>query len=281
MSISLAMDSSVLPAKVPTFFQDWKAKGRELTLLVIGDCGSGKTTLVNNLLLGKDIVEDPTPSILPTFYSLFQDVIVTIFETSGLENPDAEGDAEYRRELYFLLHRGMVDVIIYCFKATEARMPESFSRTLKWYHSMGLDWKKTVIALTFATSIPISTVDRQAVSFNVADHFNKYLAKLRYDIKQALIERAGVPDKVVEDIQMAPTTGDVEEHLPNEEQWYEPFWYCVLMCLNVALPPTPTNVALQPSTQPKSVPTDGLSVPPANVRNPKGECNLISMRTWL
>ena len=264
-ALSCAMDKVVLPDEVTTFFQDWKARGRNLKILVIGDCYSGKTTLVNNLL-GEEIAQDHAPSILSTFHGMFQGVPVTVYETSGLENPDAENDAGCMNELRALLSGGEVDVIIYCFKATETRMRESLSRTFKVYHSMGLDWRKTVIALTIADALPILNKSRQADSFNKADCFNECMDNWRDEIKRALIEHAGASSEEVKAIQIAPTQDDVGQHLPNDDPWYEPFWLRLLMCLKVAQLPSSTNVAHQLSVQHVTEPTDSepIQTPPAS-----------------
>ena len=96
------MDASVFPPNVPAFFHDWKARTRNLAILVIGDCGSGKTSLINNLL-GEQIAQDDGSAILSTFQSMFQGMPVTVHETSGLENPDFEGDSECKKKLRSLL----------------------------------------------------------------------------------------------------------------------------------------------------------------------------------
>ena len=282
----------MLPAEVTTFFQDWKARRRNFKILVIGDCWSGKTTLVNNLL-GEEIVQGhaPWPSYihgLSTFHGVFQGVPVTVHETSGLENPDAENDAGYMNELRALLSGGEVDVIIYCFKATETRIHISFSHALKAYHSMGLDWRKTVIALTIADALPIPNKSKQADSFNKADYFNERMDNWRDEIKWALTKHGVASSEEVKAIQMRPTQDDVAKHLPNDDPWYEPFWLCLLMCLKVAQLPSSTNVAHQLSVQHVTVPTDSepIQTPPpstndgetiqthTSANNPKNECSL-------
>ena len=91
---------------------------------------------------------------------------VTVHETSGLENPDAEGETEFSEGMRSLLRGGKVDVIIYCLKATETRMRDSLVNSLRRYHNMGLDWRKTVIALPFADYPPIPRQVRQERSYD-------------------------------------------------------------------------------------------------------------------
>ena len=282
----------MLPSEVSTFFQDWKAKGRDFTMLVIGDCGSGKTTLINNLL-GGDIAQEQAPFILTTFHGVFQGVLVTVHETSGLENPSAEGDMEFKEKLSALLRGGKLDVIIYCLKATETRIRNSLVNSLQKYTDMGLDWRKTVIAVTLANSLPISAGEKKATSFTVADLFKRHVNNYTQEIKQAL-KHVGVASDVVEAIQVAPTEDDGSERLPNGEEWFQAFWSCLLNCLKV--PPLPTStkeaqhlnadfesVQTFPASSTggeafQSVPSDTdrepIQTPPTGVGDAQCKCNL-------
>ena len=224
------MASNVFPAEVSTFLQDWKASGRNFSILVIGDCGSGKTTLVNNLL-GEEIAEEESSSTISTYQGQIRNVPVTVHETSGFENADGREEADFENAMRSLLTGGKLDVIVYCFKATETRMRDSMFTALKTYYNMGLNWRKTVIALTFA-NYAIGEVKRQAISISAADQFNKHVTELTSAIKQKLINRVGVPSEVVKGIQVTPTLDVIEEQLPNSADWYKPFWLCVLTCVN-------------------------------------------------
>ena len=216
-----AMDP--FPAKAHSFFQDWKARRRNMKILVIGDCGSGKTALVNNLL-GEEIVQEQAPAILSTFQGMFQGVPVTVHETSGLENPDAEGDTQFKKEMRSLLRGGNVDVIIYCLKATETRMRDSLVNSLRRYHNMGLDWRKTVIALTFADVLPIPRHVRQERSYDPVRYFNERVAEWKQTLAQTLTNRIGLPIGLAREPKVAPTTGDPAEELLNDEKWFGQIW---------------------------------------------------------
>ena len=253
------MDSGSSPAKVSTFFQNWKARRRNFKILVIGDCGSGKTTLVNNLL-GEEIAQDHAPSILSTFHGVFQGVPITVHETSGQENPDAEGNAGYMNELHALLSGGEVDVIIYCFKATETRMRDSLVRSLQRYHSMGLDWRKTVIALTFADVLPIPKSARQNRSYDQARYFDSRVAEWKQMIAQTLTNQICVP---IEGLKLAPVTGDSIEELPNHERWSGPMWSLVLDAIKAA-PSSSLRRNIMPDRQTSSSQPRRTQQPPRN-----------------
>ena len=242
-----------------------KNKGDNFTILVMGDGGSGKSTLVNTLL-GKTITtQDSAPSILSTFHTEVQGVPVTVRETNELENTDAKGDADCTNKMHTLLSGGEVDVIIYCLKFGETRMRGSILKSLNGYHSMWVDWRKMVIALTFADNPPCTAEEKQAASFDMADYFKRRVNDFSSEIKKTL-KRVGVKCDEAEAIQVIPTQDDAETALPNGEQWYEPFWSCLLRCWKVAPLPPSTNSALQPSAQNEMVPTDDglVRTPPAS-----------------
>ena len=220
-----------------------------MKILVIGDCGSGKTALVNNLL-GEEIVQEQAPAILSTFQGMFQGVPVTVHETSGLENPDAEGDSEFKKDMRSLLRGGKVDVIIYCLKATETRMRDSLINSLRRYHNMGLDWRKTVIALTFADVLPIPRHVRQERPYDPARYFNARVAEWKQTLAQTLTNRIGLPIGLARNLKVAPTTGDPAEELLNHEKWFGQMWSNVVDAIKAA-PSTPLqgSIALeQPRT---------------------------------
>ena len=227
-----AMDP--FPAKAHSFFQDCKARRRNIKILVIGDCGSGKTTLVNNLL-GEEIAQElRVTSILSTFQGVFKDVPVTVHETSGLENPDAEGDTEFSEDMRSLLRGGKLDVIIYCLKATETKMRNSLINSLRRYHNMGLDWRKTVIALTFADVLPIPRHVRQARSYDPVRYFNARVAEWKQTLVQTLTNRIGLPIGLARELKVAPTTGDPAEELLNHEKWFRQIWSNVVDAIKAA-----------------------------------------------
>ena len=212
-----------------------------MKILVIGDCGSGKTALVNNLL-GEEIAQEQAPAILSTFQGMFQGVPVTVHETSGLENPDAEGDSEFEEDMRSLLCGGKVDVIIYCLKATETRMRDSLINSLRRYHNMGLDWRKTVIALTFADVLPIPRHVRQERPYDPARYFNERVAEWKQTLTQTLTSRIGVPIGLARELKVAPTTGDPAEELLNHEKWFGQMWSNVVDAINAA-PSAPLQVS--------------------------------------
>ena len=210
-----------------------------MNILVIGDWGSGKTTLVNNLL-GEEIAQEQFPSSnfhhfpVSTFQSVFQGVPVTVHETRGLENLDTERGTELEKYMRSLLREGKVDVVIYCLKAFYTGMHASLINSLQRYTNMGLDWRKTVIALTFADALPITRRVRQDISYDPVRYFNERVAEQKQTLTQTLTNRIGLPIGLARELKVTPTTSYPAEELLNHEKWFGQMWSNVLDAIKAA-----------------------------------------------
>ena len=70
------MTKSFLPENAGAYFEGLRNRGQTLNILVIGEQGSGKTTLVKNLL-GEEIAkEEEDASVISTFKGMVKGVSV-------------------------------------------------------------------------------------------------------------------------------------------------------------------------------------------------------------
>ena len=190
-------------------------------ILVIGETGTGKSTLINNLL-GRDIapvghtLDSETLSVTPHELSV-EGVPVVVYDTPGLD--DTRGDKDEEKHLKImksLLARGKIHLVIYCLKMTETRLRTGLIRTFSEYHKIGVPWEQTVITLTFADKEEDTT---------------SRFAQMQQQVKKALVDRVGVMPSIVERLKICPTAKDPNKALPNERQWYVPFWLDVVEVL--------------------------------------------------
>ena len=218
------MSGSCLPQNVLGYFNELRNTGRSLSILVIGEQGSGKTSLINNLL-GEEIAkeEDDTPAI-STFKGMLHGVSVTVYEASSLSVEDEQG----RRQVQELVHSGSITFILYCFKMSETRMRQSLTDTFKVFNSAGVNWSKTVIALTFADSVPVPKAMRRDPNFNMKQHFFMRVKEWKDQVHRVLTSEVGVPTQTAGLLAMLPTTGDPDELLPNGEEWCSTLWSALL-----------------------------------------------------
>ena len=218
------MSGSCLPQNVLGYFNELRNTGRSLSILVIGEQGSGKTSLINNLL-GEEIAkeEDDTPAI-STFKGMLHGVSVTVYEASSLSVEDEQG----RRQLKELVLSGSITFILYCLKMSETRMRQSLTDTFRVFNSAGVNWSKTVIALTFADSVPVPKAMRRDPNFNMKQHFFMRVKEWKDQVHRVLTSEVGVPMQTAGLVAMLPTTGDPDELLPTGEEWCSALWSALL-----------------------------------------------------
>lgn len=229
------MSGSSLPLNALGYFEELRNTGQSLSILVIGEQGSGKTSLVNNLL-GEEIAkEEEDTSAISTFKGTVQGVSVTVYEASCL----SVEDEQHLRQMQELLRSGPITFILYCFKMSETRMRQSLTDAFKMFHSAGVNWNKTVIALTFADSLPVPKPMRRDPNFDVKQHFLLRIKEWKDQVHRVLTSEVGVPMQTAGLIAMLPTTGDPDELLPTGAEWCSTLWSALLAA--------PTNTYAQPS----------------------------------
>ena len=100
-------------------------------ILVIGETGTGQSTLINNLL-GKEVapvghsMKSETLRLTPHEVAV-EGVPVVVYDTPGLDDANGEDEEKHLEDMKSLLERRKIHLVIYCFKMTETRMRRSYS----------------------------------------------------------------------------------------------------------------------------------------------------------
>ena len=255
-----------------------KEKRNVFGVLLVGETATGRSTLVNNLV-GMDVAEvggdlHSETSTISKFTVDMEGVSIALYDTPGLHDSRGDRVAEYLQQMEGVLKSGDIHLVIYCIKLSETRMRESLIRTFQEYNKIGVNWERTVIALTFADVVPVPIETRRRPGFEMAHFFNQSVAETRVQIISVLVKRVGVLPEVASKVICCPTTSDPGEKLLNGKEWYVPFW---LEISNLLSP----DAAIQfqkrltnniESSSPKEVTNDGtappLAEPPGDKHTP-------------
>ena len=203
-----------------------------LSILIIGETGSGKSTLVNNLV-GENVAEigktaKPGTSNIQLHECKVRGVNIRVFDTPGLG--DARGiDSQTLQKLESHFKTGQFSLIIFCFKLLETRMRVDHIDHFKKYTEIGLPWDNTLVALTFADIGHLTSSTQNEVLA-----YKEKIQVWRNEISTTLFETAGVDKISVEEFKnrILPTTRQPSKLLPNGEEWYAPMWMSILEHLN-------------------------------------------------
>ena len=203
--------------------------------LVIGRTGVGKSTLINNLL-GEDVAGvgsnmTSCTSAVRSYEGVVEGVPVKLIDTPGLDDATTGNDERNLEEIKKLLKKETIHLVIYCTKISETRLHKGIIRTFKEYTAIGVDWKRTVIALTFADEPCPPTSMKKMPGFNIGTFFEGKVTEWRREIPKALAKAVLLREEEVTQIKINPTTGDSEVLLPNGKEWYKAFWWDVLAVL--------------------------------------------------
>ena len=210
-------------------------------ILVIGRTGVGKSTLINNLL-GKEVasvghtLQSETPAVYPHDHEdSVEGVQIVVYDTPGLG--DVKGEEDEKMHLEIIrdhLAKKKIHLVVYCFQLNEMIMSSSLIGAINKYHKIGVDWERSVIALTFADALYVTKWEQevenfnisQEEDFNISQYFDKRVDSIQKDLEFGM--------KTDVHLKICPTSLHPKDKLPNGEPWYVPFWLHIVEILSPA-----------------------------------------------
>ena len=219
---------------------------RQLKLMVIGEAGQGKSTLIN-ALIGQEVAKEGenfkagTNSIQE--YRLEQnDVQIAIWDTPGFGMESKEED-EKTVELLRNSDCYPIDLALFCFRMDGTRFPTRVHTDTIQKITEVFDksfWQHCLFVLTFGNNVEQLCPDGEELAF----FFSNRVLELEKEFQKALKKHAGLTDVELERIRAVPV-GSYKQGmfrknpwaLPDREDWFVMFWIeCTDHMRNCAVP---------------------------------------------
>ena len=218
---------------VGTYLDSCGSRQQTLKLVVIGEAGQGKSTLINGLL-GQEVANEGDTFKAGTleikYYNLNQNgVHVEIWDTPGFGMGSVEEDekmVETLRQTNCYPH----DLALFCFRMDGTRFPTRvhIDTIQKFTEVFGKEfWKHTVFILTFANNVAQLCRPNEELE----DFFSRRIWELEENIKETLKKHVNMSIDELETVRAIPV-GSYKQGidpknpwaLPDREDWFVCFW---------------------------------------------------------
>ena len=227
--------SSVSPHAKEEVFLDlvrgWLNEGHtNLELVVVGEAGQGKSSLINGLL-GKEVAKeggklDPETQKVKKYLYTENGVAVALWDTPGF-GVDTDEKEEETLQAIKTECAGQVDLLLYCIRMDNARWPkkDDIYTIRKMTQVLGHKiWQCCQFVLTFANQVPgLCPPGEELEQF-----FSQRIKEYESSIRKTLMKHANLAEEDVQEVRLVPV-GDPHKcdelwELPGIEDWFVNFW---------------------------------------------------------
>ena len=223
---------------------------KEFKFIVIGQTGTGKSTLINGLIgapLAKVVEGVTTEGVtqkVESYSRKINDIEVVAYDSPGLEHGSGNETA-YLKEIYQTCQQGIHLVVFAVPLMTGNRfIPDNpHAKAMeKFTHKLtSVIWNKALVVLTQANTCEALNPLLRYKSQEDKNKFYKELANgYKEAIHQTLKTKCKVPAAIVEKVKVVPVGIEFEPKLLDGTLWFSNFWF---ECLT-AIPTIEGRVAM-------------------------------------
>ena len=186
-----------------------------VTILVTGTGGVGKSTLVN-ALVGEEVTqaEDSVEAVTETVHRIRvtrKGIEIYIIDTPGFGDMDRENEDTIRQAIQ---EGGQIDLLLFCLNMKHGRLDGQVIEGMKNLRKiLGEDiWKRAMFVLTHANE------------YDDAVKFNKKLNQWKGKLKNKMKKTVNINPEIADKIPIVPTGNSEQPQLLDRSSWISEFW---------------------------------------------------------
>lgn len=208
--------------------------GKQLRIIVIGEAGQGKSTLIN-ALVGKEVAKEGDDFEAGTLssqqYTINENgVNIEIWDTPGLGLESKEEDEKLVEKLKISLGCHIPDLVLFCIRMDQQRIPTRIHKDMIIKHTEVFGdefWKHALFILTFANNVTQFCPE----GIEIELFFSQRCERIEEQLKNTLEKHSRLSAKEIAEIQVVPVgsckKGMYSQNpwaLPDREDWFIFFW---------------------------------------------------------